>query len=544
MADKKKFRAKHGLEVNTLSGLTEVLVFPESDGSTGQAIITDGSGNLSFSTISGGGSTDVQDATGEPMGHADRTESTISFDSSNRIFTIAPVSTSFDVWCAGTKYTKSSSVTVTLPTTSDFYYIYFDSSGNLQYKTTYFTWHTETPTAYVYYNADSPTESFLFDERHGITLDWQTHEYLHRTRGAVLANGLSISFYGTLSTNDGSSDDHYKVKISNGTFFDEDLEVGITHAASPSGVFEQYISPASGGGKFPALYKFGSSGLFRLSTGSDVTEAPFRLTTSVPQYNLDTSGTWSLANVPNNKFFGVWLVATNTAYNPVIAITGQTTYDNLTQAENNEVWNALNLSDLPLVEYRPLYRLIYEYNSTYTNTAKSVLRHVLDVRELGAAEGAQGVVQNDHGNLFGLGDDDHYQYVHIGEPRTISADHTFSGDIILSTGSIISSSNGNINITPNGTGNVTLGNLTFDADQTVGASQDNYVLAYNHTNSHIVLTALSGGGGPIALDDLTDVNTTGASTGEVLTVQSDGSYAFDPAGAVADDSFINAIIFG
>ena len=52
MATNKKFRVKHGLEVNTLSGSTTTLVFPTADGTSGQVIQTDGSGNLSFITPS------------------------------------------------------------------------------------------------------------------------------------------------------------------------------------------------------------------------------------------------------------------------------------------------------------------------------------------------------------------------------------------------------------------------------------------------------------------------------------------------------------
>lgn len=60
---------------------------------------------------------------------------------------------------------------------------------------------------------------------------------------------------------------------------------------------------------------------------------------------------------------------------------------------------------------------------------------------------------------------------------------------------IVSVSNGDINITPNGTGNVTLGTLAFNADQTVGAGQDNYVLTYDDATGLINLEASAGGGG-------------------------------------------------
>jgi len=53
MATKKKFLAKHGLEVNTLSGSTTTLTFPTADGTSGQVIQTDGNGNLTFAASGG-----------------------------------------------------------------------------------------------------------------------------------------------------------------------------------------------------------------------------------------------------------------------------------------------------------------------------------------------------------------------------------------------------------------------------------------------------------------------------------------------------------
>lgn len=50
-------------------------------------------------------------------------------------------------------------------------------------------------------------------------------------------------------------------------------------------------------------------------------------------------------------------------------------------------------------------------------------------------------------------------------------------------------SNGDIIIDPNGTGNVKVGNFEFNADQTVGSDQDNYVLVYDHSSTSISLEA-------------------------------------------------------
>ena len=86
------------------------------------------------------------------------------------------------------------------------------------------------------------------------------------------------------------------------------------------------------------------------------------------------------------------------------------------------------------------------------------------------------------------------------EPTTITSDLVddttpqLGGNLDVQTHSIVSTSNRDINITPNGTGNVNLGNFTFDADQTVGAGQDNYLLTYDHSTTSISLEAAPAGG--------------------------------------------------
>lgn len=77
------------------------------------------------------------------------------------------------------------------------------------------------------------------------------------------------------------------------------------------------------------------------------------------------------------------------------------------------------------------------------------------------------------------------------------------GSLDVNGNKIVSAANGNIDIEPNGTGNVLLGNFTFDADQTVGAGQDNYVLTYDNGTGLISLEAAAGGGS----GDVTKVGT-------------------------------------
>lgn len=102
------------------------------------------------------------------------------------------------------------------------------------------------------------------------------------------------------------------------------------------------------------------------------------------------------------------------------------------------------------------------------------------------------------------------------------------GSLDVNGNKIVSVSNGDIDIEPNGTGNVLLGNFTFDADQTVGAGQDDYVLTYDHGTGLISLEAAAGGGGG---GDVTKVGTpvdneVGVWTGDG-TIEGDTNFTWD-----------------
>jgi len=117
----------------------------------------------------------------------------------------------------------------------------------------------------------------------------------------------------------------------------------------------------------------------------------------------------------------------------------------------------------------------------------------------------------------------------------IVADTTpqLGGNLDVNGNKIVSTSNGNIDIEPDGTGNVLLGNFTFDADQSVGAGQDNYVLTYDHSTGLISLEAASGGGG---LNDVVDDTTPQLGgnldvNGNEITSTSNGDIVINPNGS-------------
>jgi hypothetical protein len=349
----------------------------------------------------------------EPMGHEDKSESTISFNEGTRTFSIAPVSTSFTVWCAGKRFVKTATETVEIPDTSGLYYIYFNSSGVLSYRTDYFVWDEDAPTAYVYWNEVDNKAYFFADERHGITLDWATHEYLHRTRGAAIANGFGANNY--IINGNGSLDSHAKLDIADGTFFDEDLQVDISHSATPTpNTWEQVLQ---GNAEIPVFYRLNNHW-----TKDVATEFPLKQGESRPQYNLNTAGTWSATDIANNRFGVSWIIATNNLNEPIIAVLGQGSYTDNGSAQA-EFYSSLNLDGFPIVEFRPLYKIIYECKDSYTNTPSARITDVIDLRSIiSSDQGVGATAVSDHGSMTGLTDDDHTQYLNDSRHNTL--DHS------------------------------------------------------------------------------------------------------------------------
>jgi hypothetical protein len=352
-------------------------------------------------------------AGGEPIGHENRLDSSVSFNNANRTFTIEPASTSFTVWCKGKRFVKSTASTVVIDDVTGLYYIYFNSSGVLSFRTTYFEWANDTPTAYIYWNASTGKAEFFADERHGVTLDWQTHEYLHRTRGASIADGFGASNF--VTDGNGSSDSHTQLALAGGTFFDEDLKVAITHEAAPTAnTWEQVLE---GIAEIPVFYRSGTAWVKDTATSS-----PIKAGSSLAAYNNKSGGSWSVADLSNNKYGSVWIVATNNLNEPIISILGQSSHNNSGAAEA-EQWSDLDLDGLPIFELRPLYKVVFVTNSQFTNTLKSAIRGVYDIRRaVSAGDGVPAESVSDHGSMTGLGDDDHLQY--LTNERHDAQDHT------------------------------------------------------------------------------------------------------------------------
>lgn len=288
--------------------------------------------------------------------------STYAFDANETVFTLTP-NTEQKVYVNGTQYIKDSAETVTV-NASGLSYIYYDNTGTLSVKPTYFDLKTEAPVSYVYRHNN---KAIVFaEERHGLTMDWATHEYLHNTRGAAYSNGFAITNYDT--TGDGTSDTDITIGLTGGTFFDEDLKITIAHGAG--GYFTQ---PLNGIAQIPVFY--------RSNTGwaaDAATAFPLKSTTTM-LYNTIIAGNWTTATVNSNSYGVMFIVATNNLLAPVIAIMGQAQYSEQAAADAS-FYSALDLNGFPIYEFRPLYKLVYRTRTSYTNARKAVLRQVHDLR--------------------------------------------------------------------------------------------------------------------------------------------------------------------
>lgn len=141
-------------------------------------------------------------------------------------------------------------------------------------------------------------------------------------------------------------------------------------------------------------------------------------------------------------------------------------------------------------------------SNTLTNVGDSALATGID-----AAKIADGSVSNtEFQYLDGVTSDIQTQ---LDSKTTSVVDDTspqLGGNLDVNGNSIVSTSNGDITLAPNGTGDVVLGTTTLDADQTVGAGQDQYVLTYSDAAGKAVWQANPGASGGDAWGDAVDAD--------------------------------------
>jgi hypothetical protein len=164
-------------------------------------------------------------------------------------------------------------------------------------------------------------------------------------------------------------------------------------------IFQQILDPIA---ELPIYYKNGIDGDWRRN---DATQFPVKQGASRIQYN-NPAGPWTQEDIQEGYYTSMWIFATNNQDEPVIAILGQAEHDSLTTAQELDTPQSINLAGMPTVEFKLLYRIIFQSSTAFVNTPKAIVRDVRDLRAVEDTAFAQ-VAPNDHGSLSGLTDPDH-----------------------------------------------------------------------------------------------------------------------------------------
>lgn len=341
-------------------------------------------------------------ASKEPTGFPNRTDSGISFDEFTRTFFIAATGAQFDVWVKGTNYIFPSGLAVgkQISTTSGVHYIYFDSSGNIQETTTFspslFT--DNAMCAIVYWNNTNSTAPYVADERHGMQMDGASQVYLHTVFGTRYLTGLALQ--GFDPDNNTPTNASAQFTSDSGTIRDEDI-----------------LHTLSAQTQIPIFYKSGT--LWR-KKAADAYPIIYNGTagytgTRVP-YNQLVAGSWQLTEVTDGNYVMVHFFATNDINSGVIGILGINQYANAPQARAAADSEISSLSALPFAEFTAIGTVIFQTQTSYTNTPKarvvssnpSIGEVYVDFRgeQLYTPSG----VATSHSLLSNLSSDDHTQY--------------------------------------------------------------------------------------------------------------------------------------
>ncbi len=305
-----------------------------------------------------------QNETKEMTGFPNRTDTAISFNDTNRNFTIT--GTDFNIYSAGEQYTKDTE-SVQIDSAAGLYFIYYDKDNlNLSYSSS--PWNITDGTvqiATVYWNG---TNGIIGDERHGLTMDGMTHEYLHNTVGTRYSSGLTGTF--------GNS----SFSVGAGDVYDEDIKISIPTSTNTR-----------------VLYHSGAGAFTFTSSQSKY----FHEVSDVIQYDTGTG----IADVTDGRYVAYWIFATNDPSTPVYSLMGQSNDTNITNARNNNKYESLVLSNLPFKEMKLLYRVILRRNGTSETYVET--QDMRSVSNLPAGT----YVATAHNNLTGLTlGDDHTQY--------------------------------------------------------------------------------------------------------------------------------------
>jgi hypothetical protein len=318
-----------------------------------------------------------------PNGMKDIDNTYINFDDTTRTFTISPKTgvSSYTYYIIGTRVVVTDTKSIQIPNTTGVYYICIDGSGTLSCSDSYSVDdYSKLPLLFIRWNSTLGISESQWDMRLGnLWLDVKTRSYMLNTSGVEFNEGFQIS---DILNGDGSNDSQAQISLTDGSIKVAERTFYITNATNPINSFEDKMSPLLYTKNF---YRLGITNDFTVDTVSTI---PLKKGITLPYYNKNTSGTWSLEEATTGNYISVF-IGCSTDIRPnsnFFAIMGQWQDTTLLNAKANQTFSNLDLGNLNKKACKILYKLIYKVSSSYTNSIKATLVDVEDLRSVATIE--------------------------------------------------------------------------------------------------------------------------------------------------------------
>ena len=312
----------------------------------------------------------------DPQGFPDltstlaNTHSTLSFNTTTRNFSISPVGANYTYYFKGNLVTQTANRSINITNTTGAHIIYFDVNGVLQDSgvLTDDILCNQVIVAAIVWDAPHGYQYIVQDERHTHFMECETHYYLHEHFGTQYDSGLSPTFTTGGSTSLNSS---AQLNTTAGSISDEDFTHDILSYNS------------STGGQFRVFYQIGATNNWTIKVADQFpfvwcggTET-YTCGNSRIAYNLNTGGVWSLTQVTQNSnivlahFFATNSIDPSRDIAVVLGRAQYTTAALATTGASTEI-SAILGSGLFSTEFKPLYSVLVQTNSSYTNGAHAI----------------------------------------------------------------------------------------------------------------------------------------------------------------------------
>lgn len=294
------------------------------------------------------------------VGFVNKNDTTLFWNDANRTATLN-IDNATQIYINGKLYDLPIGIfTKQISNVEGQHYIYFDVDANnnvIIEETTSFTEDLITKyciIAYCYFDAtNSKAVLGLQDERHGMTMDCDTHLYLHTTVGTAYQSGLLPS---VIADGDGSVDSHIQMAGASGIIEDEDLKHTMPSRASTDNITIIYRDGANGN-----WVEHSATNKIAVTSGS-----------GRASYNKNNAGVWQLTEIANNSFGICYAFVCPSIDNSKkwFIILGTDSYNNVNDAR--EAASILpDLGVLPFKEYKLVAGFIYQTSNSYANSVKT-----------------------------------------------------------------------------------------------------------------------------------------------------------------------------